>query len=107
VNVIPYQAVSARLDPIGPAKRSRQNRLLEEAEQFLSEHGIEAETIAAVADPCAEILAAADEIAADVIVIGRRQKRRRHLRGSLAAKLVRAASRDLLIVNHSGRESAA
>jgi nucleotide-binding universal stress UspA family protein len=66
---------------------------------------VEAETIAAVGDPCAEILSAADEIAADIIVVGRRQRRRPSLRGSLTAKLVRAAHRDVLIVNHSGRDS--
>jgi NADPH:quinone reductase-like Zn-dependent oxidoreductase len=43
-----------------------------------------------------------DAIAAEVIVIGRRQTRRHHLRGSLSAKLIRAASRDVLIVNHKG-----
>jgi nucleotide-binding universal stress UspA family protein len=102
VNVIAHQGVSARIDPIGDAKRARQDRLLDEAEQLLAEHGVEAETIAAVGDPCTEIIAAAEAISADVIVIGRREKRRHHLRGSLSAKLVRAARRDVLIVNHSG-----
>jgi nucleotide-binding universal stress UspA family protein len=100
--VIPYQAVSSRLDPIGSAKRNRQERLLDDAEKVLALQGVEAETIAAVGDPCAEILAAAEEFPADIIVIGRRKKRRPHLRGSLAAKLVRSASRDVLIINHSG-----
>jgi nucleotide-binding universal stress UspA family protein len=103
VNVIPYQAVSARIDPIGDTKRARQDRLLDEAEQFLANLGVESETVAAVGDPCAEIIAAANATQADVIVIGRRQKRHHHLRGSLSAKLVRAASRDVLIVNHNGQ----
>ncbi len=102
MNVIPHQAVGARIDPISDAKRARQDRLLDEAQQLLARCGIEADTIAAAGEPCAEIIAAADAIAAEVIVIGRRQKRRHHLRGSLSAKLIRVASRDVPIVNHRG-----
>jgi nucleotide-binding universal stress UspA family protein len=102
--VIPYQAVSARIDPVGEAKRARQDRLLDDAEQLLARYGVEAETIAAVGDPCAEILAAAEEASADIIVIGRRVRRRPSLRGSLTAKLIRTAQRDVLIVHETGRE---
>ncbi len=69
---------------------------------MLAGYGLEAETIAAVGEPCAEILDAAEVMAAEIIVIGRRQRRRPSLRGSLTAKLVRSAERDVLIVHHGG-----
>lgn len=104
VNVIPSQGVRGRLHTIGVAEQSRQQRLLDDAGKALAQRGVETETIAAVGDPAAQIIAAADEIGATVIVVGRRQRRRPDLRGSLTARLIRSANRDIFIVNYNGRE---
>jgi len=102
VNVIPRHG--AQPEPVENAKQARQKRLLADASARLARHGIKAETIAAAGDPVAEILAAAGDIRAATIVIGRRQRRKPTLRGSLCAGLVRVADRDVLIVSHDGRE---
>lgn len=104
MNVIPSQGVRGRLHTIGVAEQSRQQRLLDDAGKALAQRGVETETIAAVGDPAAQIIAAADEIGATVIVVGRRQRRRPDLRGSLTARLIRSANRDIFIVNYNGRE---
>jgi nucleotide-binding universal stress UspA family protein len=102
VHVIPYQAVSARLEPIGDKARAEQDQLLTAAQHQLGDRGLTAETIAAVGDVCAAILDTAERTGADVIVLGRRQRRHPNLRGSVTAKLVRYADRDVLIVHETG-----
>lgn len=101
VHVVPYQAVGSRLEPIGDARRSRQLRLLEEAAHLVAERGLTVRTLGRVGDPAVEIVAAAEEIGADVVVTGRRQRRLPHLRGSVSAKIVRTAHCDVLIVHQA------
>jgi nucleotide-binding universal stress UspA family protein len=70
---------------------------LREANDLLAGRGIEPELIEAVGDPATEILVAAEKRDAEMIVIGRSD--RRHLaRGALDARLVRNAAADVLVV---------
>jgi nucleotide-binding universal stress UspA family protein len=102
VHVIPERIVSNAADSIARSKRSQQKRLLVDAADILDRRGVEAQTIAAAGSPLREILQAADDVAADLIVVGRRQRQRPSLTGSLTAALVRSAKRDLLLVSYDG-----
>jgi nucleotide-binding universal stress UspA family protein len=99
INVIPAQSVSARLETVTDAERERQQRLLGEAQAELARRGVDAERIAAAGDPLREILAAADEHDADIIVVGRNGTKRHLLHSSLSSPLVRRATRDVLVVH--------
>jgi nucleotide-binding universal stress UspA family protein len=85
----------AHLDP-----SEIQQRLsgLEEAKQFLSERGIEAETVEAQGDPGAVIVEAAKD--ADLVVVGSRGLNpvERLLLGSVSSKVVHRAPCDVLVV---------
>jgi nucleotide-binding universal stress UspA family protein len=97
VNVVPAQGVGARLQTVGDDDRGRQVGVLARARRLLAAHGVHAETIATAGDPAAEILAAAADVGADVVVAGR-GKRSHRLHGSVAVRLVRGASCDVLVV---------
>jgi nucleotide-binding universal stress UspA family protein len=101
VNVMAPPTVSARI-PASAEARQEQRRVLEEAREFLRERGIEAATLAPIGAPAREILAAARERGADLIVVGRGRGRLPHL-GSISGELVRRAPCDVLVV-HSGPE---
>jgi nucleotide-binding universal stress UspA family protein len=97
INVIPAQWVSSRLETVTDEERDGQARTLREANDLLARRGIEAELIEAVGDPATEILDAAEKRKAEIIVIGRSD--RRHLaRGPLDTRLVRSAGADVLVV---------
>jgi nucleotide-binding universal stress UspA family protein len=97
INVIPAQSVSSRLETVTDDERSRQTRILRQADALLAHRGIEAELIEAVGDPATEILAEAEKRNAHTIVVGRSE--RRHLaRGSLDSRLVRSARAEVLVV---------
>lgn len=97
VNVIPAQSVSSRLETVTEDERDQQARTLREANDLLAHRGIEPELIEAVGDPATEILEAAEKRNAELIVIGRSE--RRHLaRGALDTRLVRNAAADVLVV---------
>ncbi len=104
VNVMPEPAVGARIEPpIGG--RSRQWHLLDEAQRFMAEREIEAHTLAPVGNVASEILAAAEQLEADVIVVARDRARglpRAH--GSISGHIVRAASCDVLVVHAADAE---
>jgi nucleotide-binding universal stress UspA family protein len=103
VNVMPEPGVGARLGP--PAEeRNRQSLLLGEARRLLAVRGIEADLAAPVGDPAAEIVAAADELGADLIVVGRHRSRSHHLLGSVSDHIVRAANRDVLVIHAAGTD---
>ena len=101
VNVMPEPGVSARMEP-PIEERNRQWHFLEEAERRLAGRGLEVRKVGPVGDVASEILAAAEETGADVIVIGRRQGHRPHVLGSTSSRLVRSAECDVLVV-HEGR----
>jgi nucleotide-binding universal stress UspA family protein len=80
---------------------SAHRRQLEEARAILAEaSGVEPETIEAVGNPAAEIIAAAEARDVELIVVGRRGQHRvaRFLMGSVADRVVRHASCDVLVV---------
>jgi nucleotide-binding universal stress UspA family protein len=106
VNVMPEPGVSARIEP--PVdERNRQWCLLEEAQNFLAVHGVEARTMAPVGDAASEILAAAAAVRADVIVVGRHRGHRPHPLGSVTGHIVRSARCDVLVVHEPSAEPAA
>jgi nucleotide-binding universal stress UspA family protein len=100
INVIKAQSVSSRLVTLTDRERATQDRLLQESERMLRNFGVVATLIPAAGDPAAEILAAAESIAAGVIVIGRRNRRMpRVLKKPLSNILVRRAGIDVLVVH--------
>jgi nucleotide-binding universal stress UspA family protein len=106
VNVIAYQAISARIEQASDAQRDRQEEVLREAERFLTRRGITAHVVGAIGDPAFEILRIAKETKADMIVVGRCRGHTLHLRGSLSMKLARSATCDVLVVHAADRSSA-
>jgi nucleotide-binding universal stress UspA family protein len=100
INVIPSQSISARLETLSDAERDRQTRLLREAENALRKRGVTAHPVRAAGDPAREILTAAEEMGAAVIVVGRQRRRRVPRLGTpLSDVLVRRASVDVLVVH--------
>jgi nucleotide-binding universal stress UspA family protein len=85
----------AHLDPSEVEQRRGD---LEEAQQFLSERGIEAEAVEAQGDPGAVIIEAAKD--ADLVVVGSRglNPLERLLLGSVSSKVVHRAPCDVLVV---------
>lgn len=85
-------------DPSHDAARARRD--LEEAQGVLEAGGVKAETIFATGNPAAEIIRAAEERDARLIVVGSRGQHafERFLVGSIAERLVRHAPCDVLIV---------
>ena len=88
-------AKGAHLDPSEIQKREGD---LDEAKRFLSERGIEAETVEAQGDPGAVIVDAAKD--ADLVVVGSRGLNpiKRILLGSVSSKVVHRAPCDVLVV---------
>jgi nucleotide-binding universal stress UspA family protein len=88
-------AKGAHLDPSEVQQRQGD---LEEAQKFLSERGIEAETVEAQGDPGAVIVDAAKD--ADLVVVGTRGLNpfERILLGSVSSKVVHRAPCDVLVV---------
>jgi nucleotide-binding universal stress UspA family protein len=84
-----------RLDP---SEIERRRRDLEEARAFLSDRGIDAETILGQGDPGSVIVDAAED--ADLVIVGSRglNKVQRVLMGSVSSKVVHRASSDVLVV---------
>lgn len=100
VNVMAEPGVSARIGP--PKERARQAELLHEAAAYLAAHGIDAELIPAVGHAAHEIVAAAREVGADVIIVARHSGHHTpHLLGSVTTRIVRDAGCDVLVV-HGG-----
>jgi nucleotide-binding universal stress UspA family protein len=98
INVIPYQAISARIEQATVAQRDQQSEILREAEHFLSRRGVSVRPVAGIGDPANEILRVAEQTDADMIVVGRRRGHKPHVLGPLSSKLVRAATCDVLVV---------
>ena len=96
VNVMPEPGISSRLAPY-TEERERQAQLLDEAEWFLAARGIDARRITAVGDAATEILAAAERMGADLVVLGRRHTRMPHPLGSVSGRVVRCARCDVLV----------
>ena len=99
LNGIPYEAISARIDLATDDERVQQSEILAEAEHFLSERGASVCLVAGIGDPANEILRVAEQTDADMIAVGRPHGHKPHLLGPLSAKLVRAATSDVLLVH--------
>jgi nucleotide-binding universal stress UspA family protein len=98
INVIPApQFVSSRLETLTEADVAQQASILSEAEALLGRHGIEPQLVEAIGDPATEILAGAEQLNADTIVVGRTERRHR-ARGPLDSRVVRGARADVLVV---------
>jgi nucleotide-binding universal stress UspA family protein len=98
INVMPEPGVSAEIGP--PAhERNHQWQLLEEARRIMAGRDITAETLAPCGDAAAEILAAADDLQPDLIVVAPHPHRAPHLLGTVTGRVVRAATCDVLVVH--------
>jgi nucleotide-binding universal stress UspA family protein len=81
-----------------PNEEARSEVLLEEARQLLAARGIEAETSSPVGGAAEELVAAARELEADAIVVGRRRSTAAHMLGSVSSRVVSDAPCDVLVV---------
>jgi nucleotide-binding universal stress UspA family protein len=83
---------------LDPSEIQRRRKDLEEARDFLSERGIQAETIEAQGDPGAVIVEAAK--GADLAIVGSRglNPLQRIVLGSVSSKVVHRADCDVLVV---------
>jgi universal stress protein F len=97
-NVMPEPGVGARIEP-PVEERNQQQALLDEAQRFLAGRGIEARTLAPVGNAATEILAAAERIGADVIVVARHRGHVPRGLGSTTGRIVRSARCDVLVVH--------
>jgi nucleotide-binding universal stress UspA family protein len=79
-------------------EEARSEVLLEEARQLLGQRGLEPETRSPVGGAADELISAAKETGADVIVVGRRRGAVAHLLGSVSSKVVQDAPCDVLVV---------
>jgi nucleotide-binding universal stress UspA family protein len=102
VSVMPYPSADSASDD-----RAYHARLLEEARNQLAAAGIVAATIAAEGDTATEILAAAHETDATVIVMAIDRQSFPSAPGAITAEIVRHASCDVYIVYVPPRELAA
>jgi nucleotide-binding universal stress UspA family protein len=98
VNVIPVSGLSARVETVTAEERARQRALLREARAALSRRRVEVVTVPAAGEPLTEILDAARDVDATVILAGRGGAGRRHLlHGSFGVKLAKRAACDVLL----------
>jgi nucleotide-binding universal stress UspA family protein len=102
VNVMPEPAVGSQIAE--PPEARAQHDLLKEALRLMSIRGVEPAVLARTGSPAPEILAAADEVDADVIVVGRDGGRPRVL-GSISGRIVRRAACDVLVVHARSAET--
>jgi nucleotide-binding universal stress UspA family protein len=86
------------MDPEQNAEHSR--RQLDEASRILAEDDVQPTTVTAFGNPAAEIIAAAEEHAADLIVLGQRGRNAipRFIDGSVMDRVVRHATCYVLVV---------
>jgi nucleotide-binding universal stress UspA family protein len=75
-------------------------RQLDEAVAQLAQEGVEAEAVQTAGNPAAEIISAAEERDADLIVLGHRGRSAisRFIEGSVSDRVVRHATCDVLVV---------
>ena len=100
INVIGAQPVSARIESLSDGERSRQRKVLHEAQALLGEWEVAHDS----ASPRSETRRARSgrppkRAALGVIVVGRGSGLRRLIDGSVSARLVRRAPCDVLVVH--------
>jgi nucleotide-binding universal stress UspA family protein len=105
VNVMAEPGIGAQIGP-PTERRQHQWRVLQEARELLTARGIDAEVSAPVGETVAEIVAVAEQVGADVIVVARhRRKTPPHLHASITGRIVRAADCDVVVIHTAGAES--
>ena len=92
LSAVPYPSAD-----YAPEQRAHQAALLEQAREALEGRGVAATTIAAEGDVATEVLAAARETGADLIVIALDRERFPHVPGSTTDTIVRLAPCDVYI----------
>jgi nucleotide-binding universal stress UspA family protein len=97
INVLPPPALSSRILASAEAREAQQGCLVE-AQELLRRHGIDAAALAPSGDPAKEIVAAARDRHADLIIVGHEQRRFPRPR-SVSSALVRHAPCDVLVVH--------
>ena len=85
---------------VDPSEVSEHGQQLEDAEAFLRERGVDARAVGARGDPADVIVEEARESAADLIVLGPRDRNllERLLLGSVSSKVIHDAPCDVLLV---------
>ena len=81
-----------------PDEEAKSEALLEEARQLLAARGIEAELRSPTGRAAEALVAAAKELEADLIVVGRRGSAVAHMLGSVSSRVVDEAPCDVLVV---------
>ena len=103
VNVMHEPGISTKIEP--PPERIRQEEILSDADRYLAGRGIDARMLAKVGENAAhEILTAADDVGADVVVVARRRGPTAHALGSTSSHIVRSANCDVLVVHEGSPE---
>jgi hypothetical protein len=97
-NVVEISGISARLETVTAAQRARQRQVLRQARGLLSSRRVALRVVPAAGDVYAEVVAAAAECNAGVIVAGRGRRDARHpFHRPLGLRLARGAGRDVLV----------
>jgi nucleotide-binding universal stress UspA family protein len=97
--MVPLPPPAATVDPLEREEHAR--RQLERARRVLAPRRVDADYVSAVGDPAESLLRAADERAADLIVVGSREHGvlERLLGGGVDEQLARSAQCDVLLVH--------
>ena len=102
-SVAPVMPASVRgAGPVDPTDTPQMRREeLKRAHAHLEEQGLDAELIPATGDPAETIVSIADDLGADLVVVGTREPKLvdRILRQSVSQQVARQVHRDLLIVH--------
>jgi nucleotide-binding universal stress UspA family protein len=97
IHVVPVRGVSSRLETVTAEESARQRALLREARAALSRWHGSVVLVPALGDPLEEILTAAADLDASVIVSGRGRNTRTHPHRRLGVRLARRAACDVLL----------
>lgn len=98
VHATPSVYGDAAAGPADPDEEARAEPLLHEARELLGRRGLEPEVRTPVGPAAEALVSAADELQADLIVVGRRRNPAAHLLGSVSSRVVREAGCDVLVV---------
>ena len=102
-SVVPLVHTTVRgSGPIDPTDTPQMHREeLAHAKAYLEQQGLDAELIAASGDPASAIVKIADDVEADLVIVGTREPTLvdRIMRHSVSQQVARQVHRDLLIVH--------
>ena len=102
-SVVPLVRTTVRSSgPVDPADTPQMHLdELEHADAYLEEQGLDAELFPASGDPASAIVKIADDVEADLVIVGTREPKLvdRIMRHSVSQQVARQVHRDLLIVH--------